>query len=519
MNKYLTVFLLLIIVLFGFLLRYKAADHDYISQWDEAYHALVARNMMSHPLVPTLYDDPVRKYDYRNYGSNHIWVHKPPVTFWLMGSAMAIGGIRETVFRLPSVVLGTIAIFLTFFIAKTLFGSMAGYCAATLHAINPFFIRLISGTIPTDHVEVTVSFFVEAVFLVLVFAAKRSSLRLAVFAGALLGCGVLSKSWPAAIALAAAPFFWRGREHLMDFIKPLALVLLAAAAVVLPWQLYTSHTWPNEAAWESQQVIRHLFEVMEGHDHPAHWYIKLIPLYYGGMPEYKWTQFATLLVVMMSVVYALFCYIRNRDKNLFALLMWAFVPYVVFSLARTKLISYVSIAVPAVLIMMGFALASLFSYAKKVFSKQDGILPRAIAVLAVAALTLGYFMPMVKDRVSADYSVCPWNDLYDYPEFRDKMLAIGRTGGKKIILNVGDYKRIQAMFYTGSPAYPDVLSAQEIEVFIKKGYRPYILTDYIGRNAEKIRALQHGSFEGKDQLMLINIPEPKAFVRKHPYVN
>lgn len=519
MNKYLTTFLLIIIVLFGFLLRYRAADHDYISQWDEAYHALVAKNLMSHPMVPTLYDDPLRKYDYRDYGSNHIWVHKPPISLWLMGAAMATGGVRETVFRMPSVLLGTIAIFLTFFIAKTLFGSVAGYFAAALHAINPFFIRLISGTIPTDHVEVTVAFFVETSFLVLVFAAKRRSLRLAILAGVLMGCGVLSKSWPAAIALAAAPFFWRGREHLLDFVKPLALVLLVAAAVVLPWQIYISHTWPNEVAWESQQVIRHLFEVMEGHDHPVHWYIKLIPLYYGGMVENKWPQFATLLVVLMSVVYAVFCCIRNRDRNLLALLLWAFVPYVVFSLAKTKLISYVSIAVPAVLIIMGFALASLFSYSKKAFSKEYSILLRTIATLAVAGLIPGYFMPLVIDRISAEYSVCPWNDLYDYPEFRDKMLAIGHTSGKKILLNVGDYKRMQAMFYTGSPAYPDVPSAQEIESFIKKGYRPYILTDYLDRNLEKIRALQYGNFEGKDQIILVNIPEPKAYVKKHPYRN
>jgi hypothetical protein len=99
------------------------------------------------------------------------------------------------------------------------------------------------------------------------------------------------------------------------------------------------------------------------------------------------------------------------------------------------------------------------------------------------------------------------------------MLAIGRTSGNKIILNVGDYKRMQAMFYTGSPAYPDVPSAQEIEAFIKKGYRPYILIDYLDRNLEKIRALQYGSFEGKDQIILVNIPMPKAFVKKHPYRN
>ena len=519
MKKHVTIIFLLIIILCGFLLRYRAADHDYISQWDEAYHALVAKNLMSHPLVPTLYDVPLREYDYRDYGSNHIWVHKPPITLWLMSSAMAIGGIRETVFRLPSVLFGTIAIFLTFLIAKNLFGAVAGYFAAVLHAINPFFIRLISGTVPTDHVEVIVAFFVEATFLVLIFAARRRSMRLAMLAGVLLGCGVLSKSWPAAIALAATPFFWRGRDHLVDFAKPIALVLLIAAAVVLPWQIYTSHTWPKEVAWEGQQVIRHFFEVLEGHNHPVHWYIQLIPLDYGGMVEYKWPQLVTLLVVMISMLYAVFCCIRHWDINLLTLLLWAFVPYMVFSLAKTKLFSYVSIAVPAVLIIMGYALASLFSYSQKAFSSKHSLFRRTIATLAVAGLILGYFIPLAGDRISADYSVCPWNGLYDYPEFRDAMLAIGRTGGNKIILNVGDYKMIQAMFYTGSPAYSDVPSTPEIEAFIKKGYRPYILIDYYRRNIEKIRAVKYASFEGKGQIVLVYIPNPKASVKKNPYSN
>jgi hypothetical protein len=168
---------------------------------------------------------------------------------------------------------------------------------------------------------------------------------------------------------------------------------------------------------------------------------------------------------------------------------------------------------------MGYALASLFSYTKKVFSKKTGIFPRAIATLAVSVLILGYFVPLVGDRISADYSVCPFNDLYDYPVFRHDMLAIGRTSGDKVILNVGDYKMIQAMFYTGSPAYSDVPSTQEIESFIKKGYRPYILIDYQLRNIEKIRALKDASFEGKDQIRLVSIPKPKASVKRHQYID
>jgi len=40
--------------------------------WDEQYHALVAKNMMLHPLKPMLYANPVLGYDYRDWPNSHI---------------------------------------------------------------------------------------------------------------------------------------------------------------------------------------------------------------------------------------------------------------------------------------------------------------------------------------------------------------------------------------------------------------------------------------------------------------
>ncbi|MFT5169209.1 MAG: hypothetical protein ACI8P3_004457 [Saprospiraceae bacterium] len=45
---------ILLILLCGFLLRLYVAGDFYLHDWDERYHAVVAKNLMDHPLKPTL---------------------------------------------------------------------------------------------------------------------------------------------------------------------------------------------------------------------------------------------------------------------------------------------------------------------------------------------------------------------------------------------------------------------------------------------------------------------------------
>src|ERR1041385_4766087 len=55
----------------------------FLNPWDERFHALVAKNLMNHPLMPTLYDDTILNMDYYdNWAHYHIWLHKPPLFLW-----------------------------------------------------------------------------------------------------------------------------------------------------------------------------------------------------------------------------------------------------------------------------------------------------------------------------------------------------------------------------------------------------------------------------------------------------
>ncbi len=70
---------ILFLFIAGLILRLVVAGLDpFLWTWDEQYHALVARNMMTHPFKPMLVSNPLLEYDFRNWQANHVWVHKQP---------------------------------------------------------------------------------------------------------------------------------------------------------------------------------------------------------------------------------------------------------------------------------------------------------------------------------------------------------------------------------------------------------------------------------------------------------
>ena len=63
------VILICILISTGVLV-FRNLGHSKIHFWDEAFHAIVARNLTKHPIKFTLYDQPWLKYDYKGWGEN-----------------------------------------------------------------------------------------------------------------------------------------------------------------------------------------------------------------------------------------------------------------------------------------------------------------------------------------------------------------------------------------------------------------------------------------------------------------
>ena len=110
----------LTIALAAVLIRAYAGADLALHPWDERYHALVAKNLIANPLVPTLRLDPVLDYDFRNWESNHVWLHKPPLALWMQAASMRVFGVSEWPMRFPSLLVSTLSVVTTYGIGHVL---------------------------------------------------------------------------------------------------------------------------------------------------------------------------------------------------------------------------------------------------------------------------------------------------------------------------------------------------------------------------------------------------------------
>lgn len=78
----------------------------FLHNWDERYHALVAKNLLADWTRPLLRAEPLLAYDYRQWCCNTVWLHKQPLFLWQIAASFWLLGVHELALRLPSAVLG-----------------------------------------------------------------------------------------------------------------------------------------------------------------------------------------------------------------------------------------------------------------------------------------------------------------------------------------------------------------------------------------------------------------------------
>lgn len=494
---------LALIIAVGFGLRWRAANHPYISQWDEAYHALVARNIAAAPPVPVLYAEKLLPADDRDWTKAGVWLHKPPLPLWLMAAGIAVFGEDESSFRIPSIVLDTLAILLVYLLALELFGPAAigaGLAAAMLYALNPLMIRLVSGRIPDDAPHVINAFFITLTVYLFAVSARKDSRAYAAAAGLSLGLGTLCMSAVALLGLAAPLPLMLSLRGPRGSARLLAVAFVFFLAAAIPWPLYCLSRWPELWRHESALHVEHLFAALDGHAHAWWWYLEILAVQYGGSPVFAWAS------TFAAAAYAAFEVRRGGQPGLASALAWLLIPYVFFSLIATKLYAYVAVAVPAVCLLLGFAAAALWAARTGRFrTAAAGVLLAAGAQAAAVAY----------ERATADHSTAPWNTIYDYPSFRSVMLKLREVPGPKILLNVGDDKSPQAMYYSRTPAYPDAPTPDVVRGLLGKGIRVFVLVEEDKRGGDVPAALKTREFRGK--ISYIPVTAPRAFDPKHPY--
>src|ERR1700733_4176310 len=191
--------LLALILICSFALKLHHLGHQSLKPLDESFHAIVAENFLKHPLTPTLNDVQLVPRDFRNWQNAHIWLHKQPIAMWQIAISYALFGVSAFALRLPSAILSTIAVWLTYLIGIELLDTTAALIAAALQAFNPVILSLVHGYLFREHVDISLLLWTQVSIYFLVRFLRTQRRKDLILCGIAQGLAFLSKTYPALI--------------------------------------------------------------------------------------------------------------------------------------------------------------------------------------------------------------------------------------------------------------------------------------------------------------------------------
>jgi len=456
---------ILLIILGGFLLYFYTATDFFLHVWDERYHALVAKNLIKHPFLPTLYDNPILPFDYKMWVGNHIWLHKQPLPLWLMAGSMSVFGVNEIALRLPSIILSSTGIFLTFKIGEYFFNKKTGILASFLFSINGLILELTGGRVATDHIDISFMFFILlAIFLTTVFIKKKSILYTLLIGGSI-GAAILTKWLTGLIVLPIwLLMVWDSNSFNMKILLGhFILLLLTITLVALPWQLYIFRVFPMEAAYESSFNMRHFTEVIEERSGSFFYFINQIRINYGE------------LIYLPLIWFVLKLFKNPKEFKQFAVLIWFMVPLIIFSFAKTKMQGYLLFTSSALFIITSAFFFELLNYKVPKNLRWVSKLVLFLMILLPIRYSIERLKPFEKRERNPTW-------VLDLKELNKKHIQNG------VLFNYSN--PIEAMFYTELVTYSTLPSKDIVEQLLNEGYQIIINDNDDIEHLKKIKGVK-----------------------------
>lgn len=329
---------------------YFVVTDDFLHDWDERFHAIVAKNVMNNPFKPMLRANPIIDYNYTDWCCNHIWLHKQPLFLWQMALSMKMFGVNLFALRLPSALMGALLIFPTYKIGKLAFNASIGYFAAFLLCFAQYQIELISGAMGMDHNDMAFLFYVTLSIWAFFEYYQSPKLKWAILIGLFSGAAILCKWLTGLLVYLGWSIFilvnWQDKS-IKDLIKDFLAAIVTTIIVALPWQIYIDKAFPLESAYERAFNWKHILENVEGHTGSVFYYLLKMDFHYGNF---------TYLFVLLGILIIL----KNFSFRQFLLLTYVAVIYFFFSfVVKSKLPSYVYVISPLMYLIIASVIYQL----------------------------------------------------------------------------------------------------------------------------------------------------------------
>lgn len=416
----------LLVIVSSFLLKLRHLGHRALHYWDESYHALVARNLLFHPLKPTLVENPYLPVNQLGWGSNHVWLHKPTLPMWIIALSYAALGVNTFALRLPSAVMSTGAVWFTYLIGKELLDRRAGLIAAAIQAFNPVMTELVHGYLYSDHIDVALLFWVEAGVWCIVRGTRGDTRRYMLIAGFAQGCAYLSKSYLAAIITGVALTAWllpvlriapTDRERIKG--RHILWMLAVTVVTVAPWTLYCIVQYPVEFWHEHTYVWRHLNTDIEAWGAP---WDRLLFDYSVHLYNVFYTP---LLVAALALLWPM---IARRSFALWLIYAWALGVLIPHILATTKTPSATVMGMPPFFLLLGYLISKAWRRDGFALNAWVGVMAMCLVVPPVIrGWGRGYTDPREWAGVAKGAMWIVWHVLGAF------VVAAALAGGRRLI--------------------------------------------------------------------------------------
>ena len=372
-------FLILILIGICLILFFFRLGDGPLGDIDEAMHASTSKNMV-------LSGDWVTpRYNGQNF------YDKPPFYNWLAAISFLLFGFTEFAARLPAALLGLGCVMITYWLGRRMFGPVAAFLSALVLATSAEYLVLSRVVV---HDISLVFFDTLALTLFYVGYTDKRHRKPAFLSGyAALGFAVLAKG-PVGLALPVMVIglFLLCKKQLR-FISEMQIGwgLLIFLTVASPWYILVGLRNPDYTEYFFlKQNIGSFLSQQSRHPKPFYYYI---PVLMGGL--FPWSLFLPL---------AFFRTLRDRgashgDGVIFALI-WFGVVFIFFSMASSKLGTYILPLFPAASLLVGVLWYDLLYAPNRVLHK--GVFYSYLPFAVIMPLALIYVLLFPPSSLTTD---------------------------------------------------------------------------------------------------------------------
>ncbi len=472
LNKSKTALFLLFIGSLG--LGYFIANLDnFLNIWDEQYHALVAKNMIANPFKPMLYTTPLLDYDFRNWTTNHIWLHKQPLFLWQIALSLKLFGIHELAVRIPSILLHAFVSLMVYRIGKISYNASVGFYGALFFSVNYHILELIAGKYPTDHNDISFLFYVTASIWAWFEYQNSQNKYWILLIGLFSGCAVLVK-WLVGLLVYAIWGISIGVNTRNNLFKlksyyPILVALSITLLIFVPWQLFILHQFPAEASYEYQLNTEHFFKVVENHGGDIWFHFNALKDIYGSGD-------AIPFILLLGLV----LFLKNSAKIYrVAGLSAIIIVYSFYTLAATKMTSFCIIVSPFFFLALG---AIIYSVIELLKSKIQFKLFKTIFP-STALIVICFFLLDISKIENYHTDWKPEDNRNRNKDLEQMALiqSVQEYGLDETFVVFNSATRlnghIPVMFYTNCIAYDFIPNSKQIEIIKNQSYKIAIVDD------------------------------------------